>query len=51
MQSFKRLGRKFCLFAAAVFLAGCATVNVPVPVTHSAEINMSPYKQIAISRI
>ncbi len=30
---------------------GCATVRVPVQVTHPAEINMSKYKQVAISRI
>ena len=34
-----------------VLTVGCATVRVPIQVTHPAEINMSMYKQIAISRI
>lgn len=30
---------------------GCAMVKIPIPLTHPAEINMSQYKQIAISEI
>lgn len=32
-------------------LAGCGTVRIPMQVTHPAEINMAPYKQVAISDI
>jgi len=32
-------------------ISGCSTVKVPMTVTHPAEINMSKYKQIAISNI
>ena len=32
-------------------LAGCGTVLVPMQVTHPAEINMSSYKQVAISDV
>lgn len=34
-----------------VLTVGCATVRVPMQVTHPAEINMSRYKQVAISNI
>jgi tetratricopeptide (TPR) repeat protein len=34
-----------------VFTIGCGTVRVPVSVTHPAEINMTKYKQVAITRI
>jgi len=33
------------------FISGCATVKVPIPVTHPAEINMNAYKTIAVSHI
>lgn len=36
------------LSAAIMSITGCATVNVPMTVEHPAEINMTPYKQIAI---
>lgn len=32
-------------------LTGCGTVRIPMQVTHPAEINMAPYKQVAISDI
>jgi tetratricopeptide (TPR) repeat protein len=35
----------------ALGVVGCATVRIPIQVTHPAEINMVPYKQIAISEI
>ncbi len=34
-----------------IILNGCGTVRVPINMTHPAEINMSPYKQIAIGEI
>lgn len=34
-----------------LFLSNCGTVRVPVSVTHPAEINMRPYKQVVISDI
>ena len=34
-----------------LFLNRCGTVNVPMRVTHPAEINMNPYKQVALSDI
>jgi len=34
-----------------VLVGGCATVRVPVQVTHPAEINMAKYKQVAITKI
>lgn len=34
-----------------VGISGCTTVKVPVQVTHPAEIDMSPYKRIAIGEI
>ena len=39
------------LIVPLIFIGGCGTVKVPVKVTHPAEINMTPYKQIAISDI
>jgi len=41
----------FLLIILLMIISGCATVKVPIPVTHPAEINMSQYKQIAISEI
>lgn len=34
-----------------LLLSGCSTVNVPIPVTHPAEIDMTSYKQIVLSEI
>ena len=39
------------LIVSLIFINGCGTVKVPIKVTHPAEINMSQYKQIAISDI
>jgi len=39
------------LIVSLIFISGCGTVKVPVKVTHPAEINMTQYKQIAISDI
>lgn len=39
------------LFLSLILLAGCATVSIPIRLTHPAEINMTPYKQIAIAEI
>jgi len=39
------------LIVSLIFIGGCGTVKVPVKVTHPAEINMTQYKQIAISDI
>lgn len=36
---------------SGLLVTGCSTVKVPINVTHPAEINMSKYKQIAISNI
>ena len=43
----------FCVLTiVAALLSGCVTtVNVPVPVTMPAEIDMSPYKRIALAEI
>lgn len=43
----------FCVLTiVAALLSGCVTtVNVPVPVTRPAEIDMSPYKRIALAEI
>lgn len=35
----------------AGLLISCGTVNVPMSITHPAEINMTPYKQVAIADI
>lgn len=36
---------------SVILLTSCGTVNVPMQVTHPAEINMTPYKQIALGEI
>ena len=43
----------FCVLTiVAALLSGCVTtVNVPVPVTMPAEIDMSPYKRIALAEV
>ena len=39
------------IWLVCFLISGCSTVKVPINVTHPAEINMSKYKQIAISTI
>lgn len=43
------------IFSFVIFVllgvSGCGTMNIPMQVTHPAEINMTPYKQIALSDI
>lgn len=48
-----KLSLRGCMFFSLSLLLfnACATVKVPIRVTHPAEINMSEYKQVAISRI
>lgn len=36
---------------SVILLTSCGQVNVPMQVTHPAEINMTPYKQVAIGEI
>lgn len=45
------MNRWYILAAFVIALSGCATVSVPMAVTHPAEINMTPYKQVAIGEI
>lgn len=39
------------VFAFLILLSACATVKVPMQVTHPAEVNMSAYKRIAIGEV
>lgn len=49
--SIVRLYSFLLLMGSFVFLFGCATVNVPIKVTHPAEINMASFDQIAVGDI
>ncbi len=43
--------RGVCMAIIAGGLAACGTVRIPVMVTHPAEINMVPYKQVAMGQV
>lgn len=48
----KIISRSFSgLLLVVIGVTGCATVRIPIQVTHPAEINMTPYKQVAITEI
>lgn len=53
MHEVRMKGLYLCclLLILLILFSGCGTVKVPIAVTRPAEINMTPYKQIAIGRI
>lgn len=51
----RKLNNKIFILASLILvmflLSSCGTVNIPMRVTHPAEINMTPYKQVALAEI